>query len=136
MASLRTNLDKAIFDVLNVSAVHTAAPGGVYNTMAPLGTKPPYVVFQAVSKVDDYSFASRYAQALYQVKAVSRSPWPKEASDIDDDIDTALQNAVLTITGYLLLYVLRESDFYLVEAVDGTIWHNVGGNYRIWADES
>mgnify|MGYP001601850689 CR=1 FL=1 len=136
MASLRTNLDKAIFDALNVVAVHTAAPGGVYNMVAPLGAKPPFVVFQAVSKVDDYSFASRYAQALYQVKAVSRSAWPKEAAEIDDDIDTALQNAALTIAGYTLLYCRREADFYLMEDVGGVIWHNVGGTYRIWADES
>ena len=136
MASLRTNLDKAVFDVLNVAAVHTAAPGGVFNMVAPHGTKPPYVVFQAVSKVDEYSFAARFAQALYQVKAVSRSPWPKEAADIDDDIDTAMQNAVLVITGYTLLYVRRESDFYLMEDVGGMIWHNIGGTYRIVADET
>lgn len=136
MASLRTNLDKAIFDALNVAAVHTAAPGGVFNTVAPMGTPSPYVVFQAVSKVDDYSFARRYAQALYQVKAVSRNPWPKEAADIDDDIDTALQDKALAITGYTMLLCRREGDIYLVEDVAGVIWHSIGGTYRVIADES
>ena len=136
MASLRVNLDKAIFDALSVTAVHTAAPGGVFNIVAPHGTRPPYVVFQAISKVDDYSFASRYAEAIYQVKAVSRSAWPKEAADIDDDIDTALQDKVLTITGYTSLLCRRESDFYLMEDIGGVFWQNVGGVYRIMADQN
>ena len=136
MASLRTNLDAAIFAKLNVEAVHTAAPGGVFNTMAPQDAKPPYVVFQAVSKVDDHSFSKRFAEALYQVKAVSRQPWPKEAADIDDDIDTALEDTTLTITGYTPLLCRREADIYLVEQANGEVWHHIGGTYRIIADET
>lgn len=136
MASLRTNLDKAMFEKLNVQAVLTAAPGGVFNTVAPPGAKPPYVVFQAVSKIDDHSFSKRFAEALYQVKAVSRQPWPKEAAEIDDDIDTALEDAALSITGYTTLLCRRESDIYLVEQANGEVWHHIGGTYRVIADES
>ena len=58
MANLRVNLDTAIFSTLNVAAVTNEATGGVYNILAPQGTAPPFVVFQAMSKTDDYfSFA-------------------------------------------------------------------------------
>ena len=54
MANLRVNLDTAVYAVLNVASVTNEATGGVYNTMAPDGVEPPFVVFQAMSKVDDY----------------------------------------------------------------------------------
>ena len=136
MASLRSALDTAMFNALNVAGVLAAAPGGVYNTVAPAGAAPPYVVFQAVTKVDDYSFGARYAQATYQVIAVSRNPWPKEAADIDDDIDTALQDVALSITGYTALRCRRENDIYFQEEVGGVLYHKIGGGYRIWADEA
>ena len=48
MANLRVNLDTAIYTVLNVAAVTNEATGGVYNSMAPDGTEPPFVIFQAM----------------------------------------------------------------------------------------
>ena len=53
MENLRVNLDTAVFNVLNVASVLNEATGGVFNGIAPQGTTPPYVVFQAMSKVDD-----------------------------------------------------------------------------------
>ena len=137
MANLRVNLDKAVFDALNVSAVLAVAPGGVYNSVAPPSTQPPWVVFQAFSKIDDYwAFTQRGGSALYQVKAVSLSRWPKEAGDIDTQIDTALQDATLTITGFSQFFVRRESDFYLQEPRGSEIFFQIGGLYRIIADET
>ena len=70
------------------------------------------------------------------VKAIDRSPWPKEAGDIDTQIDSVMQNASLSITGYALIECRRESDIYLVENLDGVIYQHIGGMYRIIADES
>ncbi len=137
MANLRVNLDKAIYAVLNVSSVTNEASGGVFNVMAPQGTDHPYVIFQAVSKVDDYwSYANRGGESTYMIKAIDRSPWPKSASDIDTQIDTVMQDASLSITGHSLIYCRRESDIYLVEDFNGVIYHHVGGMYQIIADES
>lgn len=137
MANLRPNLDAALFAVLNVESLIAVAPGGVFNQLAPEGTTPPYVIFQHASKADDYfAFTKRGAEAVYIVKAVSRSPWPKEASTIDTQIDTLLQDATLTITGYSRLYCRRESDFDLRENSDGEIYQHIGGLYRVIADES
>lgn len=137
MANLRVNLDTAIYTVLNVESVVNEATGGVFNSLAPQGTSPPFVVFQAMSKVDDYfAFTGRGGSAIYMVKAIDRSPWPKSAGDIDTQIDSVMQDASLSITGHALLSCRRESDIYLVENQDGVIYQHIGGMYRILADQS
>ena len=137
MANLRPNLDKAIFDTLNVASLTALATGGVFNSFAHPSVSTPYVVFQAFSKVDEYwAFTKRGAQAVYMVKAVSESPWPKEAAAIDTQIDALLQDATLTITGFGLVTCRRESDFYLPEEVGGKVYQHQGGLYRVVADQS
>ena len=137
MANLRPELDTALFRALNVASLTNLAPGGVYNSIAPQGTTPPYVVFQALAKTDDYfAFGERGAEALYMVKAISHSPWPKEGATIDTQIDTLLQDAVLSIAGFGLLYCRRESDLYLTESLGGELYQHIGGVYRVIADES
>ena len=115
MANLRVNLDTAVFNVLNVASVLNEATGGVFNGIAPQGTTPPYVVFQAMSKVDD---------------------WPKSAGDIDTQVDSVMQDASLSVTGHSLLWCRREEDIYLAEDQQGVIYQHIGGLYRIRADQS
>ena len=137
MANLRVNLDTAIYSVLNVAAVTNEATGGVFNSIAPEGTEPPYVVFAAMSKVDDYfAYTGRGGSAVYMVKAIDRSPWPKGAGDIDTQIDSVMQDASLSITGHSLLSCRRESDIYLIDDQAGVIYQHIGGLYRINADQS
>ena len=137
MANLRVNLDPAVYSVLNVAAVTNEATGGVFNGVAPQGTEPPFVVFSALSKTDDYfAYTERGGQAIYMVKAIDRSPWPKSAGDIDTQVDSVMQNASLSITGHTLIECRRESDIYLTEDLDGVTYQHVGGLYRIIADES
>ena len=106
MANLRVNLDTAVFDVLNVAAVTNEATGGVFNGVAPQGTEPPFVVFQAMSKVDD------------------------------TQIDSVMQDASLSISGHTQISCRREEDIYLAEDQDGVIYQHIGGLYRIIADQS
>ena len=137
MANLRVNLDTAIFNVLNVASVTNEATGGVFNGVAPQGTEPPFVVFSAMSKTDDYfAYSERGGQAGYMVKAIDRSPWPKSAGDIDTQIDSVMQDASLSITGHSLISCRREEDIYLVEDLAGVMYQHVGGLYRIIADET
>ena len=137
MANLRVNLDTAVYSVLNVAAVTNEATGGVFNGIAPQGTEPPFVVFSAMSKTDDYfAYTERGGQAVYMIKAIDRSPWPKSAGDIDTQIDSVMQDASLSITGHTRIECRRESDIYLVEDLDGVTYQHVGGLYRIIADES
>ena len=137
MANLRVNLDTAIFSTLNVASVTNEATGGVFNSVAPQGAEPPFVVFQAMSKTDDYfAYTGRGAEAVYMVKAIAQSPWPKSAGDIDTQVDSVMQDASLSITGFSLLSCRREEDIYLVEDQEGVIYQHVGGLYRIVADQS
>lgn len=136
MANARLQVDKAMFAALNVQTVLGVAPGGVHNSMAPQGTQPPYVIFQAMSKDDVHCFALRGAEMVYMVKAVTKHPWPKGAMDIDTVLDTALEDAALSITGYNHLLCRRQSDIYLTEESGGEIWQHVGGLYRVIADQT
>ena len=136
MANLRVNLDKGLYDALNVAAVIAEAKGGIWNSLAPKSAKPPYIVFQASSKIDDYRFNGRGATARYIVKAVSHSPWPKEAATIDTQIDVALQDAALTIAGFSQLLCRRDGDFYFTEIDMGEVWQHMGGIYQIMVDQS
>ena len=137
MANLRVNLDTAVYDKLNVESVTNEATGGVFNLMAPTGVDTPFVVFQAVSKLDDYfSFTGRAGNSLYMIKAIDESSWPKGAADIDTQIDSVMQDVALSISGYGLFYCRRESDIYLVDDQAGKVFQHVGGMYRIIADQS
>ena len=137
MANLRVNLDTALYAVLNVASVTNEATGGVYNMVAPDGVEPPFVVFQAMSKVDDYyAYSERGGAAVYMVKVIDRSIWPKTAGDIDTQIDSVMQDASLSITGHTLISCRREEDIYLVEDQGGVTYQHVGGLYRILADQT
>lgn len=136
MANYRLNTDTAIYNTLNVQALVALAPGGVFNTLAPQTAPLPYVLFQMVSKNDDHTFNGRFAEGVYIVKGVSESPWPKAAADIDTQIDTLLEDASLTITGFNPILCRRESDFTLVEERDGRMFQHVGGLYRVIADQT
>ena len=137
MANLRVNLDTAIFDTLNVASVTNEATGGVFNGVAPQGTEPPFVVFQAMSKIEDYfAYTGRGGQAIYMVKAIDRSPWPKAAGAIDTQIDSVMQDASLSISGHTQISCRREEDIYLTEDQSGVIYQHIGGLYRIIADQS
>ena len=137
MANFRLNCDAAVYATLNVTALTNLATGGVHNTIAPAGTIAPWVIFQMQSKVDTHSFNGRFANSLYTVKAVVDMVWPKEAEDIDTQIDTLLEDASLSITGYTLVLCRRESDITFQDvAQPGKTFQHVGGLYRIIADQS
>lgn len=138
MANLRAELDIALFPVLNVAAITNLATGGVHNTQALPDSDFPYVIYQYISKIDVYAtYTIRSGEAIYMVKALSDKPWPKEALDIDTQIDAALQDANLSISGFTQLRCRRENDMpSLIEDLGGKTIHQIGGIYRITADET
>ena len=136
MANARLQVDKALFTVLNVNALLALAPGGIFNTEAPAGVAEPFVVYQAMSKEDDHTFSGRFADMIYMVKAVAKSRWPKKAMDVDTQIDTLLEDATLSVTGFNQLLCRRVNDVYLPITVSGHEYQQVGGMYRIQVDQS
>ena len=136
MANARLQVDKAMHTVLNVAAILAVAPGGVHNMVARPGTTPPFVVYQAMSKDDEHTFNGRFANMVYMVKAVSKNTWPKVAMDIDTVIDSTLEDASLSITGFSQLLCRRQSDIYFIEEHGGDVWQHIGGLYRVVADQA
>ena len=136
MANARLQVDKAIYSALNVAGILEVAPGGVHNMVAPQGTAPPFVVFQAMSKEDEHTFNGRFANMVYMVKAVTKNTWPKVAIDVDTQIDSVLEDATLTITGFNQLLCRRQSDIYFTEEHGGDVWQHIGGLYRVMADQT
>ena len=137
LANFRDEVEDAIYTVLNVQSVRARATGGVWNTQVPKEIKPPWVEFQTFSKTDDYpTYTIRGVSGLYRILAVSDSPYPKEATEIDSLVDAVMQNAALSMSSYSLLWCRRESDFSDNPNREGSMWTRQGGLWRIEADES
>ena len=136
MANARLEIDKALDAALNVTALLAVAPGGIHNSVVRPGSVSPWVVYQAMTLADEHTFSLRGANMLYLVKAVAESSWPKAAMDVDTVIDSTLEDATLSITGFSQLLCWRERDFFIVEEAGGKAWQHIGGLYRIIADES
>tara|TARA_Y100000310_G_scaffold293809_1_gene323720 strand:+ start:1952 stop:2365 length:414 start_codon:yes stop_codon:yes gene_type:complete len=136
MANFRRSVEPALITALGIEAVIDVAPGGVWNGVAPQGTKPPWVVFQFVSNnYEERAFATRMNNGIWLVKVVDQSPWPLAALDVDTQIDSALEDATLTISGFTQVLCRRESDFSMVEREGGVLFQHIGGHYRIWGDQ-
>ena len=137
MANARNAIDTALYELLSATtALLNVAPGGVHNTVAPRDAKYPMVVFQAITKLDEHTFSGRFANAVYLVKAISKSPWPKEAGTIDTQIDAVLEDASLSISGFTQLLCRRTEDFYFPEDEGGAVYQHQGGMYNIVADQT
>ena len=105
-----------------------------YDSEAPQGTNPPYVIFQFGAGVDSYKFGDWADESDdYIVKAISDRGYPKQAEGIYEQVHNALQDAALSISGNQLIRCRRTAPIKYRDA-DG-YWH-VGGLYRIDTHES
>lgn len=109
---------------------YTTGTLGCYDTLAPQGGTPPYVIFQYQAGVDDYVFGGGSGKSLdYLVKVVSNRYYPgMQAFDIYAGVYAALQDAPLSVTGSNLLRC-RELRPVQLRDSDG-FWH-VGAIWRI-----
>lgn len=107
----------------------TTGSVGVYNGMAPQETLTPYVIFQRMSGLDEYTFDTRGESLEYMVKAVSDRAYPgMQAYPIYGQAHDALQDAPLNVGSYVLMRCRRRSQF---EYRDTDGYLHVGGLYRI-----
>lgn len=109
-----------------------ASGTAVYNIRAPQNAPLPYVVFSLVSGMDDNDTPVRDRQLLYLVKGIS-SVGMQQAGAIHAQIDAALHNNPLTVTGWTNFWLHSEAgDIRFVEPEQGgrNVYH-AGGQYRI-----
>ena len=126
-------LNAGLYSALTGTAITTALGGtSVYHLQAPDGQDLPYVIFSwqgggqtnLVPKLTDVvEFIRVYATSAAQ------------AGTIDTLIQTALDNAPLTVTGWSNILIQREDEYETVENLpSGEFIYTVGGMYRIILD--
>lgn len=109
-------ITKAIFDKLKGTAALMTQLGGnagnyykCYNTIAYQAAALPYITFGILTAVPVATFASLNAIEDCTVWLnLFSSTGQKDIADIFDDVDAALQNATLTISGYTAMVCRRE----------------------------
>jgi hypothetical protein len=119
------------------STLNATLTGGVWRALAPPSTVAPYVVmiYQAAGK-DSVAFRGTraYSDLLYQVKAVGPSNSYASLVALSARLDTLLTLATqVAVTGGTILGCYRSSPLQVDELVNGELWSNIGGLYRMVA---
>lgn len=127
-------LETALYDQLTGGTALTAKLAGtasVYDQIAPRGASMAYVIYGIQGGGDENITPARFKNLVYSIKAVSEDSM-KDAGEIDDEIDALMHGAALTVTGWGVMWCMREADYRYTETTpEGrNVWH-VGGNYRI-----
>lgn len=120
--------------LLATSAVTSklGAATNVFHRVAPRGAVPPYVVLHRQAETDAWTFSGPPLEHdLWTVKGICRGSSSGPADDIAAAITAALNDATLTITGYALLYLRRESKLDYGEVDDGEQYHHVGAIFKV-----
>ena len=118
------------------AALLALCPNGVYFDEAP-SNSTRFVIVSLVDEVDDGVFGARAIEdGLYAVEArmLSTVAVLANVSAAAARIDALLEQGSLTVSGYSVMALFRESMIREVEvdAVDTSIrWYRRGGNYRL-----
>lgn len=127
MANEFTAFGSALFSRIGTATGMTAHYG-----IAPQGGTPPYIIYQRLSGVDDYTFGKtsndRGLSVEYEVKVISNREWPGEAQTRAGSIDALMHDAPLNVSGFTTWHCRRKRT---IEFRDTAGFWNVGGIYRI-----
>jgi len=130
-----SDIDNALIAKLGAdSALLAICTNGVYWDEAPPDATK-FVIVSLVDEVDVPVFGARAIEdAVYLVKAVGLSTATTNIKGAAARIDVLLDGGSLTVTGYKLMLMQRESRIRLTEVdeVDPAIrWQHRGGHYRV-----
>lgn len=112
----------------------TANPA-VYQWLAPEGADPPYVVYQPQSPSTPLQTFGTviFENVLFAVKGVTEGHTAAAAGTIAKEIDAALHDQTLTISGYGHRLCRREQNIDYIELEAGKRFTHRGALYRVWA---
>lgn len=130
--TVTTALETGLYAKLSTAAALITELGGtaIYNKLAPQSPGSKYVVFQWQGGGDVNDHPKRSRDVLYTVQGVALTQ--AAAAAIDDDIDAALHNQSLTVSGWTAVDCQRENDINYVEMDSGGVArYHCGGIYRI-----
>ena len=136
MNQLEVGLFTKLTGASGLTGLLAAGTAGVYAYLAPLNEDAAYVVFSKQASTPRYTFGGVAVEdLLYQVRGVAVGPTMAAAGTIAKQIDLALNDQALTVSGYSHLYLRRESDIQYVETdPGGQRWNHAGALYRIVLD--
>ena len=108
----------------------------IYYQQAPDEAQFPFVVFHKQSGIPTETFAdpSAIESDVWMVKGVDRNTTADTSEAIQARLQTLLNDAPLTISGSVLLYLRRQSDVDYPETVDGVQYKHAGSLYRLVTD--
>lgn len=113
------------------------APGGVHRALAPPGTTTPFVIhgFQAGSDTVTMNGVRLFVPPLFLVKVVGPSSITETLITAANQVDSLLGGIQglrnIAITGGEILACYRETPLQLDELVNGELFSNFGGLYRL-----
>lgn len=110
------------------SYLNTQGTITTYYGKAPQSATVPYCLIYFVTSNDEYTFNDYGSSGDYQLKVISNKNLPEEAIRLYGSQHELMQNASLSISGFTLHRVRRESTFCYE---DSTHFWNVGGLYSI-----
>jgi hypothetical protein len=108
----------------------------IYHQEAPDGAQFPFVVFNQQSGVPTEAFddPSAFETDVWLVKGVDRNTSADTAEAIQARLTVLLNDATLSISGSVLLYLRRMSDVQYPEIEDGVKYQHAGANFRLVYD--
>jgi len=116
------------------STLTALVPGGFWRAYAPPSTSPVYVIFGLQSGGNDtltMNAVRLLANPLYQIKAVGPASNMQAILDAASELDNLLKRTSGTIVGGYVGACYREQPLSVDELVNGEVWSNVGGMYRL-----
>lgn len=126
--------DALVARLLADDALMAEAIDGVYIDEAPPGAKQ-FVIVSLVDALDVPQFGGRaYEDNLYMVKFVALSTAGANVATAAARLDALLEDGTLTIPGYTLMTMRRESRLRQTEVDDADPslrWQHRGGRYRV-----
>src|SRR6266487_4266791 len=113
-------------------ALTAAATGGVWESYAPIGTVPPFVIYQQQASTDVLTMngVRLFTNKLMQIKAIGPTSGFATLVTIADRIDANFKSArdVALPSGGILAST-REQEISYPELINGQQWSHIGGLY-------
>lgn len=136
-ATTSTPIKRALVRKLRDSSpVMTAIVGGIHEKVAPRRTRYPFIVYGRVAAPYDYVWGSVDFTAMFDVFVWAENQ--VDASNIDQLVADALNDATLSVSGQTLLACRRVADLDGDTEMDarGRRIYSVGGTYVIQTTQS
>lgn len=129
----KTALVSALAADSTLTGLLNAGTAGIYDSHAPQGATPPYVVFQRMSGVPARVFGrAAWDAQVWAVKGITTGGSRVTGGSIAARVDAVLDEQTLTISGASNMACQRIADIEYPEDDNGVQYHHIGGQYKLW----